>query len=114
MYSYLYLCLITPVLGFVRDYSKHKYISYKKFIRTPIIYYIIYLLLDFLKTRLDYHYHINIINILIYERWIMLIYKTGLSLYKYDHIRKHNKYKLKYKSIYKNRDLLYNNDNDIV
>ena len=43
----------------------------------------------------------------------MLIYKTGISIYN-NHIQKKNKYKYRYKSLYKNRDLLYNNDLDIV
>ena len=114
-YSYLFFC-VTPVLGVIRDYSKHKYISLSapnKFIRTPVLYLIIYLLLYLFNHITENYNHINIINILIYERWSMLIYKTGLSIYN-NHIQKQNKYKYRYKSLYKNRDLLYNNDLDIV
>ena len=113
-YSYLFFC-VTPVLGVIRDYSKHKYISLSapnKFIRTPVLYLIIYLLLYLFNHITEIYNHINILNILIYERWFMLIYKTGLSIYNNNHIQKHNKYK--YKSLYKNKDLLYNNDLDIV
>jgi len=47
-----------------------------------------------------YGYNISIIYALLYERWFMLILKTAISIYNNDYVRKHEKYKEKYKNLY--------------
>jgi len=84
------LYIITPILGLLRNYSKYKNISIKIFIRSPIIYGI---LLFYFK--LSYN-KINIYKILIYERWFFFIYKTMVSIYNNDYIKKKDKYIKKY------------------
>lgn len=72
-YDIIYF-LITPTLGLLRDYSKNKNIIFSKFIRTPLMTFIISLYCN--RTRE------NLFKIIIYERWLMLMYKTCYSLYK--------------------------------
>ena len=82
--------LITPTLGLLRDLSKEKKFCIFKFIRTPL----------FLMV-LSFYYRIrstdNLFKIIIYERWIMLFYKTCYSFLYNDHIKKEKK--LKYKQL---------------
>tara|TARA_B110000208_G_C11734629_1_gene417669 strand:- start:1021 stop:1308 length:288 start_codon:yes stop_codon:yes gene_type:complete len=87
--------LATPLLGLFRDYSKHKIISPSKFIRSPSLYLLIYLLLY--SNESLYNPQNYIFNILIYERWVMLLYKTGKSIYNNDYEVKKDKYLIKYK-----------------
>jgi len=89
MYIY-HLYIITPILGLLRNYSKYKNINFKIFIRSPIVYGIIYLYF-----KLSYN-KINIYKILIYERWFFFIYKTMVSIYNNDYIKKKDKYIKKY------------------
>jgi hypothetical protein len=82
--------MTTPFLGLMRNYIKYKKFNIFLFIRTPIIYLFINLLFQ----------NNNIWQILIYERWFFLIYKSLLSIYNNDYIKKKNKYIKKYDLIY--------------
>lgn len=84
---------ITSILGFLRDYSKYKQFNFYKFIRSPLLTFIIYYI---------FYNNINIIHVLILERWIMLIYKTIISINNNDYQTKKEKYKIKYNIKYKN------------
>ena len=84
------LFLITPILGSVRNHVKYKNFKPLLFIRTPIIYFFLFL---FLQTR-------NIWKIIVLERWLMFVFKTGLSIYRNDYQNKKDKYIQKYKMKY--------------
>jgi len=97
MYYILYT-FITATLGLVRDYSKHKIISYKKFVRTPILCLVIHNSIKYYYYINNYNYNNkNIIYSIVYERWFMLILKTCISYYNNDYVNKHSKYINKYK-----------------
>ena len=82
----LFLYLITPLLGTLRNYVKYKQIKLLLFIRTPITYFIINII-----------FQCNSIwKTLIYERWYFFIYKTILSIYNDDYNKKKDKYIKKY------------------
>lgn len=87
----IYLYLVTPFLGCLRNYIKYKRLRALLFIRTPITYFLINLLIS---TN-------NIWKVLIYERWFFFIYKSFLSLYNDDYNKKRGKYILKYGLKYK-------------
>jgi len=78
--------LVTPLFGSLRNYSKYKQFNPWIFIRTPVLYFLIFL---YLQTR-------NVWKVLMIERWIMLAYKTLLSIISNDYIIKKEKYKRKY------------------
>ena len=82
--------LITPSLGLLRNYVKYKQMNYILYIRTPIIYIILKIIF-----KIN-----NIWKILILERWYFLLYKTFISIYKNDYIKKRKKYMKKYNLIY--------------
>lgn len=77
---------ITPVLGLLRDLSKKKKFDIIKFLRTP-----------FITVLISLYYNIRlkeqIFKVIIFERWLMLFYKTCYSL-----IYHKPKYSLSYKS----------------
>ncbi len=80
------LYLITPFLGCLRNYVKYKKLNFLLFIRTPLTYFLIHQI-----------FRCNTIwKTLIYERWYFFIYKTCLSLYNNDYIKKKDKYIQKY------------------
>ena len=81
--------LITPSLGLLRN-VKYKQMNYILYIRTPIIYIILNIIF-----KIN-----NIWKILILERWYFLLYKTFLSIYNNDYIKKRKKYIKKYNLIY--------------
>lgn len=81
---------ITPFLGALRNFTKYKYFRFLVFIRSPLLYFFIQIIL---QTN-------NIWKILIIERWLMFLYKTCLSIYKKDYIIKKEKYIKKYKLKY--------------
>jgi len=84
------LYLITPILGFLRNYIKYKQCNVKKFIRTPIA----YLFFHFVFSLLGYR---NIVwRTLIFERWYFFIDKSFMSWWKNDYIINKEKYKIKY------------------
>lgn len=80
------LYLITPILGSFRNYIKYKKLKFLLFIRTPVTYFMINLLFQCN----------NVWKTLIYERWFFFIYKSFLSLYNNDYIKKKEKYIKKY------------------
>ena len=77
----IFLYLITPILGSFRNYIKYKKLKFLLFIRTPVTYFIINLLFQCN----------NVWKTLIYERWFFFIYKSILSLYNNDYIKKKRK-----------------------
>jgi len=81
---------VTPLLGALRNFTKYKYFKFLVFIRSPLLYFFIQMIL---QTN-------NIWKILIIERWLMFLYKTALSIYKKDYIIKKEKYIKKYKLKY--------------
>ncbi len=81
------LFFITPILGALRNYSKYRYFNLLLFLRTPFLYFFLYL---FFQTN-------NFWKILIYERWFFFMYKTIVSIYKKDYYFKREKYIRKYK-----------------
>jgi hypothetical protein len=82
----IFLYLITPILGSFRNYIKYKKLNFLLFIRTPVTYFMINLLFQCN----------NVWKTLIYERWFFFIYKSILSLYNNDYIKKKEKYIKKY------------------
>ena len=84
------LLLVTPLLGSLRNHVKYKDFKPIIFIRTPIIYFFLFL---FFQTR-------NIWKIIVLERWLMFVYKTILSIYRNDYKNKKEKYIEKYKMKY--------------
>lgn len=82
----IFLYLITPLLGTLRNYVKYKQIKLLLFIRTPITYFLINLIFQ----------SNSVWKTLIYERWYFFIYKTILSIYNDDYNKKKDKYIKKY------------------
>jgi len=80
------LWLITPLFGAIKNYVKYKQFKILIFLRTPILYIFIFLLIQ----------ETNIWKILILERWFLLLFKSILSLYRNDYINKKDKYIQKY------------------
>lgn len=85
------LYLVTPLLGSFRNYIKYKQLKLLMFLRTPLTYFLINLIFQ----------QGNIYQTLIYERWFFFVYKTFLSIYHNDYIKKKEKYKIKYGLQYK-------------
>ena len=86
----MYLYLITPLLGSLKNYVKYKRFSLLIFIRTFFVYLILHL---FIQTN-------NKWMILIFERWFFFIFKIIRSIYRNDYMRNRIKYETKYKIIY--------------
>ena len=82
----LLLYLITPLLGSLKNYVKYKQLKPLLFIRTPMTYFMIHLLLQ----------QKNPWKIITFERWLFFIYKSFLSLYNDDYNIKKQKYIKKY------------------
>ena len=80
------LWLVTPILGSIKNYVKYKQFKILIFLRTPLLYIFIFLLIQ----------ETNIWKLLILERWFLLLYKSILSLYRNDYINKKEKYIKKY------------------
>lgn len=85
------LFLITPLLGSFRNFVKHKKFDIILFIRSPIITFVIVLLLYFFKFQ-----GCMLLFSIVIERWLMLFLKGILSIQKKDNIYKSLKYKHKY------------------
>lgn len=93
----LILYSLTPILGALRNYVKYKKFNIKLFIRTPVTYYFIHILLiNFNKLNYVFKNNNIILYTLIYERWFFLIYKTILSYINNDYYFKREKYIKKY------------------
>ena len=82
--------LITPLLGFIKNYVKYKQINLLIFLRTPLIYSLLFICL---QTQ-------NIWKIITVERWLFFIFKIIRSTIRRDYIVNKEKYKLKYGLIY--------------
>ena len=82
----MFIYLITPLLGSLKNFVKYKRFNIFNFIRTPFIYFLLMLTDD----------TINKWRILIYERWFFFIYKTFISIYNDDYNEKKDKYIKKY------------------
>ena len=82
--------LITPLLGFIKNYVKYKRINLLVFLRTPFIYSLLFILI---QTQ-------NIWKIITIERWLFFIFKIIRSTIRRDYIVNKEKYKLKYGLIY--------------
>jgi len=80
----------TAILGSLKNYVKYKKFNILLFLRTPLCIFFIQLLL---QTN-------NIWKVLIYERWLMFIFKTIRSLYRNDYYVKRDKYITKYNMRY--------------
>ena len=82
--------LITPLVGFIKNYVKYKLINLLVFLRTPFIYSLLFILI---QTQ-------NIWKIITIERWLFFIFKIIRSTIRRDYIVNKEKYKLKYGLIY--------------
>ena len=88
MYEILFL--ITPLLGFIKNYVKYKNNSLSLFLRTPLLCIVIYNILNLFKFKN------SILLSIIFERWIMFIYKITISIINDDYTIKKKKYIKKY------------------
>ena len=86
----LHLCLITPLLGSLKNYVKYKRFNFLVFIRTFYIYSLIQCII---QTN-------NIYLILILERWFFFGFKVIRSVLRNDYTRNRKKYIKKYNLIY--------------
>jgi len=80
------ILLITPILGSLRNFVKYKNFKPLIFIRTPVLYFFLFIIL---QTN-------NIWKIIVLERWFMFVFKTLKSVYRRDYIIKKEKYIMKY------------------
>ena len=80
---------ITATLGTVRNYIKYKKFNFLLFVRSPILTFVIYKILP------D-KYDNKIFMALIFERWLLLGYKTIFSYCNDDYNKKKQKYVEKY------------------
>ncbi len=91
-----HLLLITPTLGFIKNYTKYKLCDINKYIRSYVIYGYIYILL-----RRFNNYNV-IYRTIIYERWFMFIYKIIRDILNDTYNKNRDKYIIKYKLKYTN------------
>ena len=92
--------MIIPVLGALKNYVKYKRVSLLLFLRTPVIYTIIYTHLRILN------YKNKISLTIIYERIFMFIYKIIYSLLTDSYHKNKLKYIKKYNILYNSRECL--------
>jgi len=86
----MWIYIITPLLGSLKNYVKYKRFNLLIFVRTFFVYLMLRLLI---KTN-------NSFLILILERWFFFIFKIIRSLLRNDYMRNRIKYETKYKLIY--------------
>ena len=86
----MYLYLITPLLGSLKNYVKYKRFNILVFLRTIYIYYLLKLSIQTNNTWI----------ILMLERWFFFIFKIIKSIINDDYNNKKQKYIEKYKLIY--------------
>ena len=86
----MYLYLITPLLGSLKNYVKYKRFNILVFLRTLYIYLILKLLIQTNNKWL----------ILMLERWFFFAFKIIRSIINNDYHNKKQKYIKKYKLIY--------------
>ena len=90
----LHSLFLIPVLGCMKNYVKYKKISPLLFMRTPVLYSVLYFYLSLFK------YKNKICLTIINERIIMFIYKILISLWNDTYHKKKIKYQKKYNLIY--------------
>ena len=101
MYS---LLLITPTLGFIKNYTKYKLCDFTKYIRSYLIYgYIYYLLKHFSNHNIIY-------RTIIYERWIMFLYKIMRDIMNDTYNKNREKYIKKYNLKYTDNESFRNGE----
>lgn len=88
----MFLYLVTPLLGSLKNYVKYKRFNILIFIRTLYIYFILKL---FIQTDNNW-------LILILERWFFFLFKIIRSIIRNDYQRNRNKYINKYGIKYEN------------
>ena len=86
----MYLYLVTPILGSLKNYVKYKRFNTFIFLRTLYIYFILNLAIQTNNTWL----------ILMLERWFFFVFKIIKSIINNDYNNKKQKYIQKYKLIY--------------
>jgi len=86
----MYLYLVTPLLGSLKNYVKYKRFNILVFLRTLYIYYLLKLSIQTNNTWL----------ILMLERWFFFIFKIIKSIINDDYNNKKQKYTEKYRLIY--------------
>jgi hypothetical protein len=82
---------VIPILGALRNYAKYHVINPVLFIRTPVLTGVLYLAVSRYTSGTT-----AVLLSALSERWVMLFYKMGLSVYNNDYIVKKNKYIDKY------------------
>jgi hypothetical protein len=98
------LYFVTPILGLIRNYAKYRDFDALYFVRTPILYFII-------RNSLLPSKYRQLVTI-IFERWVLFIYKTLLSIFNNDYHKKKYKYIKKYNMKYD--DNMENYDIDAI
>jgi hypothetical protein len=86
----MYLYLVTPLLGSLKNYVKYKHFNILVFVRTLYVYFILNLAIQTNNTWL----------ILILERWFFFAFKIIRSIINNDYNNKKQKYIKKYNIIY--------------
>ena len=86
----MYLYLVTPLLGSLKNYVKYKRFNILVFLRTLYIYYLLKLSIQTNNTWL----------ILMLERWFFFIFKIIKSIINDDYNNKKQKYIEKHRLIY--------------
>ena len=86
----LIFLLITPTLGFLKNFIKYKSVKPMLYLRTPLLYILLFITL---KTN-------NLWKIAIMERWIMFLFNIMRSYVINDYMIKKEKYREKYNLTY--------------
>lgn len=86
----MYLYLVTPLLGSLKNYVKYKHFNILVFVRTLYVYFILHLSIQTNNTWL----------ILMLERWFFFSFKIIRSIINNDYNTKKQKYIKKYNIIY--------------
>jgi len=86
----MYLYLVTPLLGSLKNYVKYKHFNILVFLRTLYVYFILHLSIQTNNTWL----------ILMLERWFFFSFKIIRSIINNDYNTKKQKYIKKYNIIY--------------
>jgi hypothetical protein len=95
---YLSLLILTsiPILGAIKNIVKRKTFNILIFLRTFALYFMIYLILEYLFGYYFYFEFDNSMLICLLERWIMFVYKIIYSFVTKNYEKKKFKYYHKY------------------
>jgi hypothetical protein len=89
-----YLLFVTPNLGLIKNYVKYKILDIHKYIRSYLLYAYIFGILKLFSNN-------NVIyRVIIYERWIMFLFKIFRDIINDTYNKNKQKYILKYKLEY--------------